>query len=169
MRQKQREIQALRNEVRRQERTPRGQAQAEVDRLKEEFAEQERQRGAQAMIEAKKIQAENPTLPTETALLMAESRITNRNGGSLTFDDVRRMAETMTPAQLAKKFAEVYADDPNGLLIAHGWAEKVQRLESANSRGPEIRAKASEIMKLNPNLNLHQAYRRAGQALGILI
>jgi len=157
---------ALRRELARQERTPRGQAQLEVERLQAQFEQQERERGAAAMAEAKRINAASPHVPVEIAF---NSMVKNRNGGSLTFDDVRRMAETMTPAQLAKKFAEVYADDPNGLLIAHGWAEKVQRLESANSRGPEIRAKASEIMKLNPNLNLHQAYRRAGQALGILI
>jgi hypothetical protein len=86
----------------------------------------------------------------------------------MTFDDVRRMSETMTPGQITKKLAEEFKDNPKGLLLAHGWAEKAARLKSANSRGPEIREKVAEIMKLNPSLNLHQAYRRAGIALGIL-
>ncbi len=86
----------------------------------------------------------------------------------MTFADVKQMAETMTPGQLTKKLALEFKDDPSGLLLAHHWAERAQRLQAANSRGPEIRAKVAEIMKLNPSLNLHQAYRRAGEALGIL-
>lgn len=84
------------------------------------------------------------------------------------YDDVKKLSGTHTPRQLEKKFAKEFAKSPSGLLRAHQMAAKVARVDSANSRGGEIRAKVAEILKLNPNLNLHVAYQRAGVALGIL-
>jgi hypothetical protein len=65
------EAAAMRREMERQESTPEGQARLEKERLEAECGRLQRQLGAQAMIEAQKLQAENPTLRTETALLMA--------------------------------------------------------------------------------------------------
>ena len=84
------------------------------------------------------------------------------------FDDVRKLAETNTPRQLERKFGKEFKDNPRRLLHAHSMASKAARVKTANARGPEIRAKVAEIMEQNPNLNLHTAYVRAGQALGIL-
>jgi hypothetical protein len=84
------------------------------------------------------------------------------------YDDVKKLSATHTPRQLAKKFSKEFKDNPRGLLHAHQMAAKVERVKTANARGPEIKAKVSEIMLANPNLNEHEAWVKAGRALGIL-
>jgi len=83
-------------------------------------------------------------------------------------DDVKKMAEKMTPKEMERRFAKKFKDKPDGLMHAHGMAAHVARTKAAKARTVELRAKVRELMKYNSALSLHEAYRRAGVALGIL-
>jgi hypothetical protein len=86
----------------------------------------------------------------------------------LIIDDVKRLSATMTPKELERHFAKTFAQNPSGLLHAHGMAAKVERTKSANARTGELRTKVREFMKTHPDMPLHQAYRRVGAEMGLL-
>jgi hypothetical protein len=153
--------------MKRQEATPLGQLRLEKDRLQARFNEQERERGAAAMAEAKRIQAGNPGIPTVTALIMAEKVIANRAGDGLTLEQVMRLAESMTPAELEKKFDADYADDPHAMLHAHNLAGRALRVKQASSRVPEIKAEVRKLKVQYPGRDIHWYHAIAAQNLGI--
>ncbi len=82
--------------------------------------------------------------------------------------DIKKLSETLTSRQLEQKISKEFADRPKGLLQAHGMAARVVRMKSENGVCPAIKKKVDEILKLNPKMNLHVAYRLAGRALGII-
>lgn len=86
----------------------------------------------------------------------------------MTYDDVAKMAETMTPKEMERHFAKTFAQNPSGLLHAHGLAAKVERVKTANARTGELRSKVREFLKTHADMPLHQAYRRVGAEMGLL-
>ena len=167
MRQSASQARALRAELARQAATPRGQAQLDVERLQAQFSEQEKQRGASAMTEAKRIQSSNPGIPIGTALLMAGRVIANRAGDGLTLEDVMRLAETMSPEELERKFAKDYADDPHALVHAHHLAGMALRVQKASSRVPELKAEVRKLKVQYPGHDTHWYHAVAASNLGI--
>jgi hypothetical protein len=155
---------ALKREIARQENTPRGQAQLEVDRLQAQFGQREKERGTAAMAEAKRIHAASPHVPVEVAF---NNMVTNRKDDGLTLEQVMRMAETMSPAELEAKFDKDYADDPSGLLHAHRLAGRALRVKQASSRVPELKAEVRKLKVQYPGRDTHWYHAIAASNLGI--
>jgi hypothetical protein len=163
-RQQEAEHRAAREVMEQEAATPRGKLQAEVDRLKAEFAEQEKRRGGEAMAEAKRIHAESPHIPVEVAF---NNMVVNRAGDGLTLEAVLKMAESMSPAELEKKFDADYADDPHAMLHAHNLAGRALRVKQASSRVPEIKAEVRKLKVQYPGRDIHWYHAIAAQNLGI--
>jgi hypothetical protein len=86
----------------------------------------------------------------------------------MNIDDVKRLSATQSPSQMAGTFYKKFKHRPHAMLHAHKLAAHVARTKAANARTGELRGKVRELMKNNSALSLHEAYRRAGVALGIL-
>jgi len=158
------EAAAIRAEIARQERTPLGQKQLEIDRLQSRFDEQERERGRLAMGAAKVIHAASPHIPVEVAF---NNMVTNRKDDGLTLEQVLKLAASLSPAELEKKFETDYAHDPSGLAHAHRLAGRALRIKRASERGPELKGEVRKLKAQYPGRDVHWYYSVAASNLGI--